>query len=149
MTSTPNQPAGDTPQETNVAEFPGITHIAVTVTDLVHSTAWYAELFDSAPVLDEDVDAGAFHHTVFALGGGNLFGLHKHEKTGAAPFDEHSPGLDHVAFGCGGRAELEKWASRLDELGVVHAGIVDAPYGSGISFRDPDGIALEIFAPPS
>jgi glyoxylase I family protein len=25
---------------------------------------------------------------------------------------------------------------------------VDAPYGSGLSFRDPDGIALELFAPP-
>jgi len=34
------------------------------------------------------------------------------------------------------------------ELGVEHGGIVDAPYGSGLSFRDPDGIALEFFAPP-
>ncbi|HEY4724791.1 MAG TPA: VOC family protein, partial [Actinomycetota bacterium] len=24
-----------------------------------------------------------------------------------------------------------------------------AAYGSGLSFRDPDGIALEFFAPPS
>jgi len=27
--------------------------------------------------------------------------------------------------------------------------IVDAPYGSGVSFRDPDGNALEFFAPPN
>ena len=27
--------------------------------------------------------------------------------------------------------------------------IKDASYGSGLSFRDPDGIALEFFAPPS
>lgn len=27
-----------------------------------------------------------------------------------------------------------------------HGGIVDAPYGSDLSFRDPDGIALEFFA---
>jgi glyoxylase I family protein len=26
---------------------------------------------------------------------------------------------------------------------------VDAHYGSGVSFRDPDGIALEFFAPPA
>lgn len=32
-------------------------------------------------------------------------------------------------------------------LGVAHSGIVDAHYGSGLSFRDPDGIALEFFAP--
>ena len=26
---------------------------------------------------------------------------------------------------------------------------MDAGYGSGVSFRDPDGIALEFFAPPA
>jgi hypothetical protein len=41
------------------------------------------------------------------------------------------------------------WAGRLDQLGVAHDGIVDAGYGSGLSFRDPDNIALELFAPPS
>ena len=29
-----------------------------------------------------------------------------------------------------------------------HGGIVDAPYGSGLSFCDPDNGALELFAPP-
>jgi len=33
-------------------------------------------------------------------------------------------------------------------LGIAHDGIKDATYGSGVSFRDPDGIALEFFAPP-
>jgi len=33
-------------------------------------------------------------------------------------------------------------------VGIAHGGIVDAHYGSGLSFRDPDGIALEFFAPP-
>ena len=41
------------------------------------------------------------------------------------------------------------WAARLDELGVAHGDIVDAGYGSGLSFRDPDNIALELFAPPA
>jgi catechol-2,3-dioxygenase len=45
--------------------------------------------------------------------------------------------------------ELERWVERLDALGIRHGGIVDASYGSGLSFRDPDGIALEFFAPPS
>ena len=130
-------------------EFPGFTHVAVTVSDLRRSAAWYADLFGSAPVLDEDVEAGAFHHTVFAIGGGHLFGLHKHARPSAAPFDERRPGLDHISFGCGDRAELEKWSSRLDELGIAHGEIVDAHYGSGLSFRDPDGIALEFFAPPA
>ena len=41
------------------------------------------------------------------------------------------------------------WATRLDELGIAHNGIKDAHYGSGVSFRDPDGTALEFFAPPA
>jgi glyoxylase I family protein len=130
-------------------DFPGITHVAVTVSDLERSTAWYADLFGSAPVLDEDVEAGAFHHTVFALGGGSLFGLHLHTEPNGVAFNERGPGLDHVSFGCRDRAALETWAVRLDELGVTHGGIVDAHYGTGLSFRDPDGIALEFFAPPA
>ena len=130
-------------------DFPGLAHIAVTVTDLTRSTPWYAALFDSAPVLDEDVEAGSFHHTVFAIGGGQLFGLHQHARPVNGAFDEHRPGLDHVSFGCADRTELERWAKRLADLGVANGGIVDAHYGSGLSFRDPDGIALEFFAPPA
>jgi catechol 2,3-dioxygenase-like lactoylglutathione lyase family enzyme len=129
--------------------FPALTHIAVTVSDLRRSTPWYAALFDSEPVLDEDVDADGFHHTVFAIGGGHLFGLHQHVDGVSGSFDERRPGLDHVSFACADRAELEDWVKRLDDLGYRHGGIIDAHYGSGLSFRDPDGIALELFAPPS
>jgi catechol-2,3-dioxygenase len=47
------------------------------------------------------------------------------------------------------RSDLESWQQRLEELGIQHGGIVDAPYGSGLSFRDPDNLPLEFFAPPS
>ena len=130
-------------------EFPSITHLAVTVTDLDRSTRWYTALFAAEPVLDEDVAAGGFHHTVYALAGGQLFGLHAHDATTEGRFDEHAAGLDHVAFTCGHRTELEGWIARLEALGIEHGGIVDAHYGSGLSFRDPDGIALEFFAPPA
>lgn len=112
----------NTTQEITMNESPGFTHVAVPVSDLARSTAWYADPFDSAPVLDEDVEAGAFHHTVFAIGGGHLFGLHAHAEPRSAPFDER---------------------------GIVHGDLVDAPDGSGLSFRDPDGIALELLAPPA
>jgi catechol-2,3-dioxygenase len=100
-------------------------------------------------VLDEDTDPD-FHHTVYLLGNGTLFGLHQHQSPAPAePFSELRVGLDHVAFGCADRDELEKWSRRLDELGIAHGEIKDASYGSGLSFRDPDGIALELFAPPT
>jgi glyoxylase I family protein len=127
-------------------EFPALAHVAVTVSDLDRSRAWYQRLFALDPVLDEDT--GPFHHVVWLLSG-TLFGIHWHvNRSSPESFDELRPGLDHVAFGCENRAELEKWATRLNVLGITHGGVIDAPYGSGLSFRDPDNIALEFFAPP-
>jgi glyoxylase I family protein len=130
-------------------DFPPLAHVALTVRDLSVSVPWYEALLQAKPALDEDADPD-FHHTVYLIGNGNLLGLHQHETP--APderFSEFRVGLDHVSFGCADRAELERWARRLDELGIEHGGIKDAGYGSGVSFRDPDGIALEFFAPPS
>jgi glyoxylase I family protein len=128
--------------------FPPLAHVALTVRDLSVSVPWYRRLLDADPVLDEDADPD-FHHTVYLLGNGTLLGLHQHKTPApAGSFSEYRVGLDHVSFACADREELEKWARRLDELGIVHGGIKDATYGSGVSFRDPDGIALEFFAPP-
>ena len=130
-------------------DFPPLTHVALTVRDLSVSVPWYQALFAAEPVLDEDTHPD-MHHTVYLVGNGTLIGIHQH-KTPAPPgaFSEYQVGLDHLAFGCADRAELQQWADRLDELGIKHGGIVDAHYGSGVSFRDPDNIALEFFAPPA
>lgn len=126
-------------------EFPAITHVAVTVSDLDRSREWYRQLIGAEPVLDEDT--GPFHHVVWLVGG-TLLGIHGFPDLASTdPFEEHRPGLDHVAFACPSRAGLEEWERRLNELGIPSGGIVDAPYGSGLSFRDPDNIALEFFAP--
>ena len=128
------------------ATIPAITHVALTVTDLEVSEAWYTKVLGVPPVLDEDT--GPFRHIVFQLGT-TLLGLHGFPRlTSCERFDERRPGLDHVAFGCASRDELVEWAARLDALGIPHGEIVDAGYGSGLSFRDPDNIALELFAPP-
>jgi glyoxylase I family protein len=129
-----------------MAEFPAIGHVALTVSDLGRSVPWYRALIGTDPVLDEDT--GPFHHTVFLVGG-TLLGLHQFgEPLTDDTFTEYRAGLDHLAFGCASRSDLENWERRLDELGIAHGGIVDAGYGSGLSFRDPDNIALEFFAPP-
>ena len=120
--------------------------MALTVSDLSRSVPWYEQLFDAKPVLDEDT--GPFRHVVWAIGS-TLVGLHEFPDRQREPFDERRVGLDHLAFACSNRAELEQWEARMNELGVAHGGIVDANYGSGLSFRDPDNIALEFFAPPA
>lgn len=128
-------------------KFPTITHVALTVSDLDRSVPWYQALFGSEPVLDEDT--GPFRHVVWSLGD-TLVGLHEFpDGLQDGSFDERRPGLDHLSFACGDRSELEQWSARLDELGISHGGIHDAGYGSGVSFRDPDNLPLEFFAPPA
>src|SRR5947209_2413050 len=132
-----------------MTEFPALTHIALTVRELGVSAPWYEALFGVAPVIDEDTEPD-MHHTVYLVGDRTLIGLHQHGRgVPAERFSEFRVGLDHVSFGVADRGELEKWARRLDELGIQHGDIKDATYGSGVSFRDPDGIALEFFAPPA
>jgi glyoxylase I family protein len=129
-------------------ESPAHGHVALTVSDLSVSVPWYQSMLGSDPVLDEDT--GPFRHVVFALPGGTLLGLHQFpEGTDGDRFDERRLGLDHLSFACASRSELEEWQQRLEEMGVAHGGIVDAGYGSGLAFRDPDNIALEFFSAPT
>jgi glyoxylase I family protein len=129
------------------ATMPAIAHVAVTVTNIDVSREWYTRVLGVKPVLDEDT--GPFHHVVYQVGN-TLLGLHSFpDLVSEVTFDERRPGLDHIAFGCSSRDELVEWAARLDEMGIAHGGVIDAGYGSGLSFRDPDNIALELFAPPA
>jgi glyoxylase I family protein len=121
--------------------FPSVTHLAVTVSDLDRSIGWYENLFGAAPLLVEDESTYRF-----AVWLEPTFALHQHHRgTDGPPFDEHRVGLDHIAFGCASRDELDAWLVRLDELGIPHGTIIDAFYGSGLAFRDPDNIQLEFF----
>ena len=89
--------------------MPSITHVAVTVTDLDRSEAWYTKVLGVAPVLDEDT--GPFRHIVYSVGT-TLLGLHGFpDLSTREQFNERRPGLDHIAFGVANRDELVEWAS--------------------------------------
>ncbi|MGD0392974.1 MAG: VOC family protein [Acidimicrobiales bacterium] len=129
-------------------EFPAIAHVTLTVSDLGRSIPWYERLFDTKLVLDDS--PGPFRRAVWLVGGQTLVGLHQFpDLVDDLPFNERRIGLDHLAFACAHRRDLEAWKTRLDDLGITNGGIIDADYGSALSFRDPDNIALEFFAPGS
>ena len=94
--------------------------MALTVRDLSVSVPWYEELFDADPVIDEDTDPD-MHHTVYLLGNGTLIGLHQHGHAGSGRASASSASASTTSFGCADRDELEKWALRLDELGIAAA----------------------------
>ena len=125
-------------------DVPAIAHVTLTVSDLDRSVQWYERLFDVEFRRDESL--GPFRRAVWLVEGQTLVGLHEfpiHLTTFRLMSVEI--GLDHLAFACRDRDELEAWEIRLTEFGISNGGIVDAGYGSGLSCHDPDNIALEFF----
>jgi len=127
-------------------------HVRLTVTDIERSRAFYDDLF-GLPVAFEvpaDADDATREQLGFLFGGviyrlgDSLFGL---RPVGKDSFDEDRVGLDHLSFAVASRAELDAAVALLDERGVGHDGVKDIGAGFILEFRDPDNIALELFAP--
>lgn len=127
-------------------------HVRLTVTDLARSRAFYDDIF-GLPVayeLPPDADDATREQLWFLFGGviyrlgDSLFGL---RPVASDTFDEDRVGLDHVSFAVADRAALEAAVALLDERGVEHGGIKDIGTDYLLEFRDPDRIALELFAP--
>jgi catechol 2,3-dioxygenase-like lactoylglutathione lyase family enzyme len=124
-----------------MSPFPAFNHFALTVSNLQRSIEWYERLFDSPPVAvihEDDFDAAIWFEPMFAIH------ANQHQIEGDV-FDEIRIGLDHIAFGCTSREELESWPARLDALDIEHGEILYRSYGAGLAFRDPDNIQLEFF----
>lgn len=129
-------------------------HIRLTVTDIQRSRAFYDDVF-GLPVAFEvpaDADDATREQLGFLFGGviyrlgDSLFGL---RPVGEDRFDQDRVGLDHVSFAVASRGELDDAVALLDELGIAHSGLKDIGPGFILEFRDPDNIALELFAPKS
>jgi glyoxylase I family protein len=127
-------------------------HVRLTVTDIDRSRAFYDEVFGLPVVFEVPADADdatreqlsfLYGGVIYALGD-SLLGL---RPVGVDRFDEDRTGLDHLSFAVDSRADLDAAATLLDERGVAHGGVRDIGRALLPEFRDPDGIALELFAP--
>jgi catechol-2,3-dioxygenase len=126
--------------------FQGVSHVAITVTDLAVSKEWYGRVLGWQPVMEGSGDGVVF--SLGALPGGPMIGLRQYDKGSGKAFDPNQTGLDHLAFAATSRDELPDWERRFAELDVTFVPTQNEPYGHVLNFKDPDGIALEIFAPP-
>lgn len=129
----------------------GLSHVALTVTDLERSARWYERVFglERAETVTDLHEAG--HDLVVLIHPDTdmAINLHRHPGNDSSRFDERRTGLDHVSFLVRGRDDLEHWASHLDRLDVSHGMIAEEDYGSVLVLRDPDNIQLELFANPT
>ncbi len=122
--------------------FRGIDHLALTVTDVERSARFYVDVLGFTAVLESEGAVLCVHKgTAFTLG------LVQHQGATGQPFSHLTTGLDHLGLLARDRAELEDWARRFREHGVPFDGIVDETLGHHLHVRDPDGIALELYAP--
>jgi len=133
-----------------MTEIVGIHHLGLTVSDVERSARWYQDVLGFERI-GELGDAGAERQKIFLRHAGleARLGLVEHRTSSRQPFDETRSGLDHLAFAVSSREELERWARRLEELGVRFSPIADSlsiPGAAVIVFRDPDNVQLELFA---
>ena len=129
-------------------EFSGFSHIALTVSDLERSKQWYSEVLGWQTMMEATDE----HQIRFAFGllpGGVGLGLRQHPRGSNDAFSPERTGLDHASFAVSSREDLVSWEAHLAAKGATCSLVVDAPYGSVLSFKDPDGIALEAFAFPA
>ena len=119
-------------------------HVALTVTDLDRSEAWWRRLFDAEEVLREDAD-GRRAVILRLLPSSFVVGLVEHRAGDGQRFDPRRTGLDHVALTVAERADLDAWAQHLDRHGTAHSGVIDIPVGAILNTADPDGIAVALF----
>lgn len=121
----------------------GIHHLALTVSNLGVSAAFYERALGFPPT--NEITDDSLHRRLFMLPSGTNLGLTEHDPTTTETFSPFRPGMDHVGFGVDTKDELLLWAQHLTDSGIEHSGLVDAPYGTALSFKDPDGTALELF----
>ncbi|WP_406674911.1 VOC family protein [Nonomuraea sp. N2-4H] len=122
-------------------------HVALNVTDLARSTAFYRQVFGFETLAERTDGERRF---AFLGRDGTLMVTLWQQSSG--PFPTDRPGLHHLAFQVPDIEAVRRHEAVLRELGVDFAydGIV--PHGEGASsggvfFSDPDGIRLEIYAP--
>lgn len=136
---------------------PLLHHVALTVTDVDASVEWYSRVFDIKVLFDVPHPGGVGR--LLADDEAKLaIVLHHHDSNEREAFAETRTGLDHLGLMVPDRSDLERWQDHLVEHGVERSDEADRPltqapiaedfYGYVLTFRDPDNIALELFAPP-
>ena len=120
----------------------GFSHVQLRVSDVAASRAWYSTVLGVETMTEaDDGSYAALQHkpsrVVIVIS----------SRLDDAPGRVDVP-LDHLAFAVPDGDTLELWADHLTEMGIEHPGVVLELGKPSLQLRDPDGISIELVAPP-
>jgi len=118
----------------------GLSHLAVSVVDVPAARDFWVEVLGFDVISEESAYCFVLHRAA-----GLAVVLTDHGSTVAGTFDEHRPGLDHVAYAVADVDVLRAWDQELTRRGVPHAAIVETDAGHHLNLRAPDDIPIELY----
>ena len=124
------------------ASFLGLRHAALNVRDVARSVDFYTRVIGMRVEWQPDAD------NVYLTSGSDNLAIHKLAEPAKLSAVQN---LDHIGFVVGTPEDVDRWASRLKDLGVA---FVKEPKthrdgARSFYFRDPDGILIQlIYHPP-
>ena len=128
-------------ESTRTAPVTGFSHVQLLVTDAATSERWYRTVLGLEPFAsDPAVGYVALRHRP----SGVVVVLSERDGGAAA-----GGPLDHLAFAVPDGDTLQGWADHLTTCGIQHSGIVLELGKPSLQLRDPDGISIELVAPPT
>jgi glyoxylase I family protein len=135
-----------------------ISHIALTVSDLERSAAFYNKVFEFIGFKRVEVPEATQQAMKTQLnawvGRGYSISIRPSKGEFARRLhDRNAPGFNHMAFSAADRSDVEKMYELLKQMGAT---VLDAPaeypYSPGyfaVYFADPDGLKLEFAYAPT
>ena len=127
----------------SVPKILGLRNVKVPVTDLHTALDWYGKVFGFRPTIefaDSDGVVRGVHGEIPGIG--EVLALRED------PAAARGLGVFAIAnFAVADRLALQAWVAHLDELGVAHGPIVDAPRLSLLVLTNPDGQEIHLYTP--
>ena len=117
----------------------GISHLGLSVPDLAVADFFVEVLgFES---ISDDADLRFVVHRNARI----AIAFTTHDGSVTGEFDEHNPGLDHLALAASDVSTLADWDSDLRRRGVNTSGVAESDAGHHLNFRAPGNLPIELF----
>jgi len=124
--------------------FSDVSHISLSVRDAETTANWWKEVFGLRELIRLDHDEG-WHGILLELTAAIAIEFQQHDANAGETFDPVRTGFDHMGLAVDSRDDLLEWQAHFESLGVVHTPVADRPYGSVLTFKDPDRLQFEMF----